>query len=74
MVELPRRALLPGGRVLIVDERNRIEFRDVEVVRSSDTTVIVSSGLEAGERVILTRVSAAVVGMEVTIDAREETK
>ncbi len=74
VVEIPRRALLPGGQVLIVDEQNRIEFRDVEVARSSDTTAIVSSGLEAGERVILTRVSAPVVGMEVTIEAPEETE
>jgi hypothetical protein len=74
VVEIPRRALLEGGKLLTVDERNRIEFRDVDVVRSSDTTVIVSSGLEAGERVILTRVSAAVMGMEVVIESPEESQ
>jgi len=67
VVEIPRRALMEGGRVLVVDPDNRIAFRDVRVLRSTRDTVIVGEGLAEGERIALTRVSAPVSGMEVRL-------
>lgn len=66
--EIPRRALLEGNRVITVDEEGKIGFRDLGIVRLTSTTAVVEKGLSAGDRIVLTRLSAPVVGMRVEID------
>lgn len=68
VVEIPRRALLDGHRVIVVGEKDKILFRDVRVLRADEKTVLIGEGLESGERVVLTRLSSPVVGMEVTVE------
>jgi RND family efflux transporter MFP subunit len=72
--EIPRRALLEGRRAIIVGADNKISFRDLTIPRLTRETALVSGGLEAGDRVVLTRLSAPVSGMEVEIetDAQKE--
>ena len=72
MKEIPRRALLEGNRAIVVMEDNRIAFRDLVIPRLTRETALVSGGLEAGDRVVLTRLSAPVIGMEVEIEKEEE--
>jgi RND family efflux transporter MFP subunit len=69
VIEIPRRALLDGQRVIVVDDKDKILFRDVRVVRANEMTVMIGEGLEAGERVVLTRLSSPVAGMEVMVEA-----
>lgn len=70
--EIPRRALLDGNRAIVVMADNKIAFRDLTIPRLTRETALVSGGLEAGDRVVLTRLSAPVSGMEVEIDAEKE--
>lgn len=70
--EIPRRALLEGNRAIVVMEDNRIAFHDLVIPRLTRETALVSGGLEAGDRVVLTRLSAPVIGMEVEIEKEEE--
>ena len=72
--EIPRRALLEGNRVIVVGEGNQIAFRDLVIPRRTRKTALVSGGLEAGDRIVLTRLSAPIAGMEVQIqkDANKE--
>jgi len=72
VAEIPRRGLLEGNRVITVDAAGKIDFREVEVLRLTEKTAVVQKGLEAGDRVVLTRLTAPVVGMEVEIEAPEE--
>jgi len=72
VAEIPRRALLEGDRVIVVDEQTRIAFRDVTVARLNEKTAVLTDGLAAGDRVVLTRLSTPVVGMEVEIEAPAE--
>jgi RND family efflux transporter MFP subunit len=65
--EIPRRALLEGNRVIVVGEGNQIAFRDLAIPRRTRKTALVSGGLEAGDRIVLTRLSAPIAGMEVQI-------
>ena len=65
--EIPRRALLEGDRVIVVGEGNQIAFRDLVIPRLTRKTALVSGGLEAGDRIVLTRLSAPIAGMEVQI-------
>ena len=72
--EIPRRALLEGDRVIVVGEGNQIAFRDLVIPRLTRKTALVSGGLEAGDRIVLTRLSAPIAGMDVQIqkDANKE--
>ena len=70
--EIPRRALLEGNRAIVIVEENKIAFRDLTIPRLTRDTALVSGGLEAGDRVVLTRLSAPVAGMEVEIEKEEK--
>jgi RND family efflux transporter MFP subunit len=72
VTEIPRRALMEGNRAIIVGEDNKIDFRELDIPRLTKETAVVQSGIEAGDRVVLTRLSAPVVGMEVEIEAEPE--
>jgi RND family efflux transporter MFP subunit len=74
--EIPRRALLEDNRAIVIVEGNKIAFRNLTVPRLTRDSALVSGGLEAGDRVVLTRLSAPVAGMEVEIeiDAEKEEK
>jgi RND family efflux transporter MFP subunit len=63
VVVLPRAAVRNTNTVLIVDADDRLRFREVEVLRASGDEVVVSGGLEPGERVCLSPLSAVTEGM-----------
>jgi membrane fusion protein, multidrug efflux system len=63
---LPRSALRPDGRVLVVEE-GRLRFREVEVLRAEREAVVVSAGLRAGELVCISPLETVVDGMSVRI-------
>lgn len=74
VAEIPRRALMEGGRVILMAEDGKIDFREVELVRMTEKTAVVHDGLESGEKIVLTRLSAPVIGMEVAAEPAEEAK
>ena len=51
--------------MLVVDDGDRVRFRDVQVVRRGRDEVIVESGLAAGDRVVVSPMSAVTDGMAV---------
>lgn len=63
VVVLPRTAMRDGSRVLIVDEENRLRFRDVEILRVEADTVMIGAGLAAGDHVCISPLQVAVDGM-----------
>jgi len=69
---LPREAVEPGGRVVIVTPERRIERRPVEVAWSDGDRVVVSKGLAAGERISLTPVPFAADGAQVRVQGEGE--
>lgn len=72
VAEIPRRGLLEGNRVITVDPEGKINFRKVEVMRLTEETAVIHEGLEAGDQVVLTRLTAPVVGMEVEVETAEK--
>jgi len=66
-VLLPREALRNGeGRVLIVDQEDRLRYRDVEVVRlQGEEAVIDGRSFGTGERVCVSPLDVVVDGMRV---------
>ena len=62
---LPRTAMHGENRIAVIDEENRLRFRDVDVLRIESDRVFILSGVESGERVCLSALETQVEGMEV---------
>ena len=58
-------ALKPGDIVYTVDEGNKLHIKDVKVVKQDATEIVISEGLEDGDRVILTPLPTVSEGMTV---------
>jgi len=63
VIELPRRALRDNDQVWVMDQNGRLRIRPVEVLRRQQESVLLGSGLEAGEAVVLTTLNAAADGL-----------
>ena len=69
---LPRLALRNADKVYVINDQNRLEIRKVEVISTSEEIVLVSAGVEVGDKVVTSTIPAAVDGMEVRAITREE--
>jgi RND family efflux transporter MFP subunit len=69
---LPRLALRSADKVYVVNANNRLEIRTVEILSTSEETVLVSNGVKVGDKVVTSTIPAAVDGMEVRAIAREQ--
>jgi RND family efflux transporter MFP subunit len=67
MIVLPRRALRDNRTVWIADSDGLLRIRSVEIARLARKQVVVGSGLEAGELVVLTTLTGVVDGMKLRI-------
>lgn len=67
---IPRAALREGREVLIVDENNEIQRREVNVAWSDDDVVVIDSGLRANDILVTTPLSTVADGtpVQVSID------
>jgi len=63
-VVLPRTALR-GEQVLVVDEEQRLRFRDVAILRVEREKAVIIGGLQAGERICVSTLEAVSDGMKV---------
>jgi RND family efflux transporter MFP subunit len=70
---LPRLALRNTDKVYVINAENRLEIRTVEVLSTSKDIVLVSTGVEVGDKVVTSTIPAAVDGMEVHAITREQT-
>lgn len=64
---LPREALRPDGRALVVDVESRLHARQVDVLRRDRTHVYVQGGLAPGDRICLSPMDTFVDGMPVLV-------
>lgn len=64
-VTIPRTALRGASSVYLVQSDDTIEIREVEVASSSRQRVVLTAGLDIGERIITSPVRGAVDGMKV---------
>lgn len=70
-VRLPREALYNGDSVFIVDQDNRLRRRLVAVNWRSRDDVVVGTGIDDGDRVVINRLDLMVDGMQVRAEAAE---
>ena len=69
---LPRLALRNANKVYVINDDNRLEIRTVEVLSTSEETVLVTAGVRPGEKVVTSTIPAAVDGMEVRAITRDQ--
>jgi RND family efflux transporter MFP subunit len=69
---LPRQAVEPGNKVVIVTPERRIERRPVEVAWSDGDRVVISRGLAAGDRISMTPLPFAADGAKVRVQGESE--
>ena len=63
VIALPRSLLREGDAVWIMNEQNELDIRPVKVVYRGRSHVLVSDGLQSGERVVTTDIAAPIQGM-----------
>ena len=68
IVVLPRSVLRGADQVLVVNERDELRFQQVEIFRLERDRVLVRSGLEEGEQIVVSPLENAVNGMKVRIN------
>ncbi|MDH3217915.1 MAG: HlyD family secretion protein [Gammaproteobacteria bacterium] len=64
---LPRKAV-HEGRVYIATAENRLEVRPVEITMSQGDLVVVRSGIEEGERIVVTDLIPVIEGMPLQVE------
>jgi len=67
LIALPRHTLRPGNSLWVVDSENILRSRAVTVLRTGGDRILVSGGLDEGERVSLTSVDSSLNGSRVVI-------
>lgn len=73
VVVLPREYLREGHIVWVMNKKDALEIRKLEILFRGRETVYVSQGLSDGERVVSSDLSAPVEGMPLRVDGGEST-
>jgi len=67
-VRVPRSALRANNQLMVIDEKNKLEMRRVEILRADAKWAYIDHGVVAGERICLTTIESPLSGMVVRID------
>ncbi len=65
VIEVPFAAFIDMNRLSVIDSKNRISTRSVDILARNGDRVFVTGGLEPGDRINLTEFSPIIEGMEV---------
>jgi RND family efflux transporter MFP subunit len=65
IIRLPRSAMRDNNQVMVIDQDNRLHFRQVSILRLEHDDMLVDGGLEAGELVCISALQTVVEGMAV---------
>ena len=60
-----------ADKVYVINDENRLEIRTVKVLSTTEDIVLVTSGVEPGDKVVTSTIPAAVNGMEVRAISRQ---
>lgn len=65
VVVLPRHTIREGNRVWVKNEENQLEVRPVDIVLSRKDSVLITHGVEEGDKIITSQLPAAIPGLSV---------
>jgi len=67
IIAIPRSALRNDHQVWLVSSNNTLELKDIIILHKSIDTVYISSGIQSGDRIIITPLDIVTHGMELKI-------
>jgi RND family efflux transporter MFP subunit len=67
-VVIPRPALRPNDKVWVIDKKNTLQIREVQVARAGVEQAIITQGLATGERVCTSNLQYVTNGMPVRVE------
>ncbi|MFA5624859.1 MAG: efflux RND transporter periplasmic adaptor subunit [Bradymonadales bacterium] len=70
-IALPRALIREGNKVHVCNNENRLEIRDIEIVYKNKDFAYVTSGIESGEKIVSTLMTAPVDGRKLRIVGEE---
>ncbi|MDG5469730.1 efflux RND transporter periplasmic adaptor subunit [Deltaproteobacteria bacterium IMCC39524] len=71
VISVPRGALHDNDTIWVIDDENRLHIREVDILRRERDEVLIRSGLDANEKIVLTNLSGAAEGMLLRPKMRE---
>lgn len=71
VIAVPRGALHDNDTLWIIDDENRLHIREVDILRRERDEVLIRSGLDTNEKIVLTNLSGAAEGMLLRPQLRE---
>lgn len=63
IISVPRGAMHDNDTIWVIDDENRLHIREVDILRRERDEVLIRSGLDANEKIVLTNLSGAAEGM-----------
>ncbi|MDA3903901.1 MAG: efflux RND transporter periplasmic adaptor subunit [Desulfuromusa sp.] len=63
IISIPRKALHSDNLVWIADSEKRLSLRSVDILRREKQQILIKSGIQAGEQLVLTTISGATDGI-----------
>jgi RND family efflux transporter MFP subunit len=73
-VVIPRAALRGSSQVLIIDDENRLRFRDVEVLRKDREHAVIGGGIQPFEKICVSSLEAVTEGMKVRLAGQDSSE
>ncbi len=67
LVVLPRYILRAGNKIWIIDEQQRLQNRQIQILRTEGKNMYVTAGLSEGELICLSNISGAIPGTLVAV-------
>jgi RND family efflux transporter MFP subunit len=71
VISVPRGAVHDNDTIWVIDDENRLHIREVDILRRERNEVLIRSGLDANEKIVLTNLSGAAEGMLLRPKMRE---
>ena len=65
VVRLPRSALVRDNEILVIDDDDQVERRQVRLLRAEERAIIIDEGVRANERVVVSPLAVVIDGMKV---------
>ncbi len=65
IIRVPRRLVRGSNELVFIDAEDKLNIRNVDIIRSDADYAYISGGAEAGERVVVTVLETAVNGLQV---------
>lgn len=72
LVEVPRQAIRNGDQAYIVDENDTLEIRTVDIVARRSETLLVRSGVEDGDRLVMSPIASPIKGMSLRTKSTDD--